>query len=457
MDKEFVISYLKTRNYWWQTREVSPADKGIVRHEYLDKIRAIEKLERIVCLSGIRRSGKTTILYQYIDHLLKNADAEPQKVVYVKVDDLLGKINSIHDVLNIYHELTGINPVEENVCILLDEIHVQKEWQRQLKYYLDAHAKCRFVVSGSSKTLLYKDASESLAGRIRFIDVFPLTFKEFLLFNGITLPEETTQVGIDNFKQIERAYFAVIAQKEQLLYLLNQYFDTGGYPEWFKIKDMGQWRRVLVDDYFSLILFRDIVSVFRVKDPLLLEKLVRDIAVFSTNRFSYRGLSERLGVDRETLKLYLYYLRSSMLISIADVYTYAKKAVEKREKKLFFCEEGLRRALTLDRDEGKSAENVVAWHLTKRGYCSKVFFVPYYWKNKYEVDFIYDDSVLVLPVEVKYREHPVAADTRGLIEFMHAFNVNLGIIVTKDVLKLDIIAAGKEIIFIPLWLFLLLL
>jgi predicted AAA+ superfamily ATPase len=101
MDKEFVISYLKTRNYWWQTREVSPADKGIHRHEYIEKIRAIEKLERIVCLSGIRRSGKTTILYQYIDHLLKNADAEPQKVVYVKVDDLLRKMDSIHDVLNI--------------------------------------------------------------------------------------------------------------------------------------------------------------------------------------------------------------------------------------------------------------------------------------------------------------------------------------------------------------------
>jgi len=49
----------------------------------------------------MRRSGKTTILYQYIDHLLKSADAEPQKVVYVKVDDLLRKIDSIHDVLNI--------------------------------------------------------------------------------------------------------------------------------------------------------------------------------------------------------------------------------------------------------------------------------------------------------------------------------------------------------------------
>ena len=456
MDKEFVIRYLKTRNYWWQTGEVSPADKGIVRHEYLDEIREIEKLERVICLSGIRRSGKTTILFQYIDHLLRDADAEPQKIVYAKVDDLQGKIDSVHDILNIYHELTGINPAEENVYLFLDEIHVRKGWQQQLKYYLDAHAKCRFIVSGSSKTLLYMDASESLAGRIRFIDVFPLTFMEFVEFNGITLPAETMHARIDIFKQIENAYFAVITQKQTLSYLLNQYFDIGGYPEWFKIKDMAQWRRVLVDDYFSLILFRDIVSVFRVKDPILLEKLVRDIAVFSTNRFSYRGLSERLGVDRETLKLYLYYLRSSMLIAIADVYTRAKKAVEKREKKLFFCEEGLRRALTFDMDEGKSAENVVAWHLIKRGYRRKVFFDAYYWKNKHEVDFIYDDSKLLLPVEVKYREHPVTADTKGLIEFMHAFDLNIGIIVTKEMLKQEKIA-DKEIIFIPLWLFLLLL
>ncbi len=124
------------------------------------------------------------------------------------------------------------------------------------------------------------------------------------------------------------------------------------------------------------------------KDGTLLERLVSDIAMFSTERFTYRGLSERLGVDRETLKLYLYYLSSSMLAAIANVYTHAKGAVEKREKKLYFCEEGLRKSLTLDKDKGMSAENVVAWHLIKRGYGSKVFFKPYYWKNKYKVDFI---------------------------------------------------------------------
>ncbi len=161
-------------------------------------------------------------------------------------------------------------------------------------------------------------------------------------------------------------------------------------------------------------------------------------------------------MDREALKLYLYYLMSSMLISIADVYTCSGKAVEKREKKLYFCEEGLRKALTLDRDKGRSAENVVAWHLIKRGYGSKVFFKPYYWKKKHEVDFIYEDPTIVLPVEVKYRGHVVLSDAKGLVEFMHAFDRSTGIIVTMNKLGREEID-GRNIFFIPIWFFLLVL
>jgi len=452
MDKEFTISYLQKRNYWWQTQSIRSVDSGVPRPEYLERIQDVSKLERIICLTGIRRCGKTTVLYQYINHLLQTIEAK--KIVYVKIDDLIGKIDSIHDILDMYHEISGIDPLVEKVYFLLDEIHVQKEWQLQLKYYTDAHAKCKFIISGSSKTLLYLNASESLAGRITFIDVFPLTFREYLIFNNIALDEMAPRpYNLSSFKQMEKAYYSILPYKLDIVHLLRQYFDTGGYPEWFKIKDMAQWHRTIVEDYFSLILFKDIVSVFKVKDPLLLERLVRDIAVFSTNRFTYKGLSERLGVDRETLKLYLYYLQSSMMIFVADVYAPSKKAVEKRAKKLYFWEEGLRRALTLDMDDGKSAENIVAWHLIKRGLDSKPFFNPSYWKNKYEVDFVYDDSRMVIPIEVKYREHSTGSDVKGLIEFMDLYGSGTGIVITRDMFKIDEIR-GHKILFIPIWLFL---
>ncbi|MEA1868740.1 MAG: DUF4143 domain-containing protein, partial [Euryarchaeota archaeon] len=102
------------------------------------------------------------------------------------------------------------------------------------------------------------------------------------------------------------------------------------------------------------------------------------------------------------------------------------------------------------------AENIVAWHLIKRGYGSKVFFKPYYWKNKYEVDFIYDDAATVLPVEVKYRERVKSTDARGLVEFMHVFDQSTGILVTTDEFGKDVID-GRDVLFIPIWLFLLVL
>ncbi len=77
-----------------------------------------------------------------------------------------------------------------------------------------------------------------------------------------------------------------------------------------------------------------------------------------------------------------------------------------------------------------------------------------YWKNKYEVDFVYDDSLRVIPIEVKYKEHTTNAEIKGLVEFMEMEGLNLGIVVTKDRFKREEFD-GHRILFIPIWLFLL--
>ena len=446
MEKDFVIEYIKKKNYWWTTREIDETDRGIERKEYTEEIMKNLKLERIICLAGIRRSGKTTLLFQLVNKLLKKG-IKPDRIVYIKIDDLLDKIEDIREIASIYKELTGVDPKDNKVFFLFDEIHFFKNWQFQLKSFIDAKYKSKFIISGSSKTLLYKDAAESLAGRIRFINVFPLTFKEFIIFNGFEL---TSPKKID-FEVIKKFYYKLLPDKESILYLFRQYLDVGGFPEWFKVKNLKQWRRILVDDYLSLILFKDIVFVFKIKDPVLLEKLVSETALFSTNRFSYTKLSNRLDADRETIKLYLYYLVSSGLIFISEVYFKSKKARERIEKKIYFWEEGLRRALTFDEDEGKAVENIVVWHMIKKGLGEKVFFKPFYWKNDCEVDFVLDEKKPV-PIEVKYREKTV--DTRGLLEFIKNFDTKHGIVVTKDLLDQKVIE-GKKILFIPAWIFLL--
>ena len=84
---------------------------------------------------------------------------------------------------------------------------------------------------------------------------------------------------------------------------------------------------------------------------------------------------------------------------------------------------------------------------------SKPFFKPAYWKNKFEVDFVYDDSQMVIPVEVKYREQPTGSDVKGLIEFMDLYDSSYGIVVTKDIFRKDE-TGGYRILYIPIWLFL---
>lgn len=104
-------------------------------------------------------------------------------------------------------------------------------------------------------------------------------------------------------------------------------------------------------------------------------------------------------------------------------------------------------------DEGKTVETLVAinlLHAIRRS--GHIFENLFYWKNKYEVDCVFESRGSLLPVEVKYREDPSRIE--GLLEFMDEYSVKRGIVVTKDMLERKIID-GKEIIFIPAWLFLL--
>ncbi|MEW5955844.1 MAG: ATP-binding protein [Candidatus Micrarchaeota archaeon] len=451
MDRDFVAGYLREMNYWWEGKPLGSKETGIARPDYTKRVREALEYERIVCLSGIRRAGKTTLMFQVINGLLPETDCK--KIVYARLDDLIGKIDDVRDIVGLYHELTGVDARREKVFFFFDEIHVMSGWQRQLKHFIDAHYPAKFVVSGSSRTLLYKDASESLAGRITFVNVFPLTFREFLEFKGVKLPFEKQCLAEASFAKIRAAYDAVAGEKSAVAHAFSEYLAAGGFPEWFKVRDLREWRRMLVEDYFSLMLFKDIVSVYKVKDPLLLERLVKEIARMSTNRFSYLSLSNRFDVDRETLKLYVYYLKSSAMVSVADVYSKNRKASERREKKLFFCEEGLRKALTLDEDPGRAVENAAAAHFIVEGTRHDAFFEPSYWKNDLEVDFVYDDGRTLLPVEVKYQRSINAADLKGIIDFAKKFGAKKAFVASRDVLEKRSVS-GTQVIIAPAWLLL---
>ncbi len=438
------------RNPWWASGSVPEELTGINRREYLGKIVEHLKDQKLLAILGIRRSGKSTLIYQSIKYLLDNG-THPKNIFYINADDFEkpGRVN-LEEALDFCQQNNMVSLKDNKSYVFIDEIQNVRGWQQLLKKYYDLKYSSKFIVSGSSSSLIYKNSSESLAGRISFIDVFPLTFREFLQFNGIEIQEVALQ-----FKSMKQMYYELSPKINEIAGFLSQYLNVGGFPEWFDIKNEELWFKILSEEYTSLLIYRDIVRIFRIRDPLLLESIFRFISAHSSERFSYLGIAKQNDGDKETSKQYIFHLARSHLIYLSDFYTKSKKASEKKEKKIYFCDIGLKNSIGGRQDIGFDAETCVYLHCLKHvsGYpMGKIF----YWldKKKNETDIIMSYGSELVPVEVKYRSSIEDADLKGILSFCKNFGVKNAYVVTKTLMEEREIE-GIRVSFIPLWLFLL--
>ncbi len=441
MKQEDLVAYLKEVNPWW-SGEFPKNMLGTPREGYLPKIYDAMKHRNIIAVLGLRRAGKTTLLFQLAKKLLD----ESKRVVFCRIEDIYEDLTSIKEIIDAYELLTGVDLKKEEAIFLLDEIQFFEKWQTELKRFVDSGYNIKFVVSGSSKIQIYRDASESLVGRISFVEVAPLSFFEFVVFSGFKV--EKPEFDLDP-KKLQLAYYKLIDKKNRLHSILEEYLEIGGFPEWFKVRDRLRWKDTLLNEYLALTIFKDIVRLFKIKDPLLIQKLAKDTAMNSTERFNYSGIAKRLDTDRETVRLYLSYLSSSRLCYILDPYTRGGKLREKREKKLIFGEVGMKNAI-VGSDKSKDAETVVALHLIHHGNSEKSFFNPFYWRDDTEVDFVLESDDLLIPVETKYRSEIKESDLDRIKKFMSEFKCKQGIVVSRD--NFDV---KNDVIILPIWFFLL--
>ena len=438
------------RNPWWISGSVPGELIGITRREYLGKIEERLKDNKLLAILGIRRSGKSTLIYQSIKSLIDNG-IDPKSIIYLNADDFENPDRSdIEEALDFCQQKNMFSLKDKKIFVFIDEIQNVRGWQQLLKKYYDLKFASKFIVSGSSSSLIYKNSSESLAGRISFIDVFPLTFREFLQFNSMELPD----VALD-FQTLKKLYYDLSPKVNEITGFLLQYLNIGGFPEWFDVKNEDTWFKILAEDYTSLLIYRDIVRIFRIRDPLLLESVFRFVSAHSSERFSYLGIAKQNDGDKETSKQYIFHLAHSHLINLSDFYTKSKKASEKKEKKIYFCDLGLKNSIGGRQDIGFDAETAVYLHCLKHvsGYpMGKIF----YWldKKKNETDIIMSCGSELIPVEVKYRSSIEVSDLKGILNFCQEFSVRNAFVVTKSLMEEREIE-GIKVSFIPLWLFLL--
>ncbi|PKP55567.1 MAG: hypothetical protein CVT89_08090 [Candidatus Altiarchaeales archaeon HGW-Altiarchaeales-2] len=406
--KEIIIRY----NPWWHTGKISEEKTGIRRSRYLNQILSFMDSPEIIKIVGVRRSGKTTLIFQLIDFLLKKG-VDPKNICYVQMDDeefsFYDKNKLIKQVIDEYQEICEKNIEKDRIYFLFDEIQYIDTWPGWLKTYYDNFKNVKFIVSGSSSTLIDKDSVEKLSGRQIDFMIQTLSFREFLEFNNIEIKFQNGLFDVsleDIEKNIEFA-----AEKNELRVLLKRYLETGGFPNVVFLED--EKRRIILKQYFRDIVYRDIIRVFKIRDAELLDSMF--------------------------LKTFLYYE--------VNYYSTALKSTIRKAKKIYCADIGLRNAIITERDEGEAVENVVFRHLILS--YDKI----YYWDNKYECDFIVKTYENIMPIEVKYSDDPKRIN--GLLEFMENFGVKRGIVVTKDILKKEKFS-DCEVLFIPLRIFLLL-
>ena len=226
-----------------------------VRPAYLSKLADIVGKGTATSLLGVRRAGKSSLGYLFIRNLLKEGKIQPKDSLIVNLEDprFPSQMNS-DDLIQIYElYLRRLEPSRQ--VILLDEVQNVSGWERVVRYLLEAK-RAQVLITGSASRVLGREVPTVLTGRHVDVEVFPLSFTEFLEFKGI--PAGTPTEMAKNRLKIQRA--------------LEEYVRWGGFPE-VVLSESEARKRELLLRYFEDILAKDVVRRFRVREIKKLEDL----------------------------------------------------------------------------------------------------------------------------------------------------------------------------------------
>jgi predicted AAA+ superfamily ATPase len=396
---------------------------GIVR-EALDEIQGKIALPHIVVITGMRRSGKSTLLRQIIADFYKD-----ENFYYINFEDeRLFDFQSadFNDLYELQVELFG-----SAKTFFIDEIQNVKGFERFVRRFCDAGYK--FFITGSNAQMLSKEIGSKLTGRHLDVEVTPFTFTEYLRAKNIELPRGAN-LSTDQFAALRRAF--------------NNYLSQGGMPEFVLYSDMEILSRIYED-----IVLKDIVIRYAVDDIKRSKQLYAYLINNFGRQFTYNGLKNTLHFGSgHTVKNHIQYLEDTFLINLVDQFQFSYKKRSLSPKKSYVIDNGLLRSVTFtaSQDNGWLLENFVYNAIRPRG---EVF----YYRGGRECDFILrQKNGTIVPVQVTWElnESNRERELNGINEALSQFKLNSGIIFTHDTAG-AITFNKKKIRLIPVWRWLL--
>jgi len=398
----------------------------IERNIDLENIKSNSKL-KIISISGVRRSGKTSILI-ILHNLLKKQN---ERVAYISLED--SRIKNDKEVLDKIIKWFG-----DSGYLLLDEITSVNDWDGWLsKNHEMLKGKLKIIVSSSRSNLVFP--TKPLRGRILSNELYPLSFKEFLDFKRFKIEKTTAGIG-------------------KIGKQLSEYLTYGGFPETVLIESNFDKIR-LIDSYFKDIISLDVAEI--AKETLstveLFGKYIIESSYFSASKCLNFFKSAGYKIAKQTLLNIEKSSEESYLFFFIPIYSKTIKDRSQYPRKSYLGDTGFMYAISGKSDLGKLYENAVFLELKRR--LAKNTEINY-WKNKQgsEVDFVIREGLKANEIiQVCYdltEEKTKSREIKGILSCSKEFREGKGLIITKD-FEDERTIEGVKIKFVPLWKWLL--
>lgn len=392
MDESTLITILKAWNPWEKT-----IDEGIVRKKYVDVVYPYIERKEILILKGIRRSGKSTIVKQLMKHLIREGIGTKQ-ILYLNLEDY-NFMNSLdihlfEDVLNAYKNYAKNR---KRIYMFIDEIQKIQGWERWIRTYYDRGDNIKFVLTGSSASLLSRELSTLLTGRNVTFTIMPLSFPEFCDFTK------------------SRA--------------LEKYMAFGGFPE-VVLETSEEKKRLLLEQYFTDILHRDVIDRYAIRNAKQLLEIARYLVSTAGAKVSINKLSKVFGISKDTLSLYISYMIDAYVLYEVTYFSYSAKIRHDVTKlsKIYTLDNGLINVVSIhySKNTGQMFENSVLIKLVEQ-YKE----VQYWSESTSEVDFIVDQKAINVTATDTIPER----ELRGLDDFKKKHRQFSSLLITPSTTK----------------------
>lgn len=430
MDDRELIEILTPFNFWRTTPFM-----GIIRPRYINELKRLSSTGQVIVVTGVRRSGKTTTLIQFMHHLIDNGTITPSQALYVNFEDprlpiengtaLLDQIISAH---RSFVDPDGLH------YLILDEVQRLPQWERwvriQMEMRSNLHPNLHIIVSGSSAELLSKELGTLLTGRHIDMEVFPLDLSEYLSFHDID-PKDP------------------LADADRIQSLTSEYISSSAFPAVVLTTEPDLKERMVFQIYRDII-NHDVARRYEVREIEKLESVATTFMASVPGPVTLNGTRRALGgrVSLDSIERYSRYLEEPYLLFFIETHSFSAGKRERSPRKVYAIDNGLLLAVShrFSSDRGKLLENLVFLDIRRAG------LEVYRLMDKKEVDFLIWNGTAPLALvnvcldvsDAKTRKREVD----GLRRAMGEFHMEYGYIVTLDHAELMDIEEGV-IEFVP--------